>query len=433
MRVLITGAYGLIGSACLARLHADGHEVTGCGRSIASARRGLPYAQWIEADFSRLQDASSWRDLLNSVDAVINCVGVLQSGLRDDVERVQLAGTIALFDACVRAGVKRVVHISALGAEMDGPSSFSRTKAGAEAHLRTLPLDWVILRPALVLGPSVYGGTAMLRAVAAFPEFVPVIAADAQVQVIGLDDLADTVARAVLPSAPGKVTWDVGHPTVHTLAKIVTAIRSWLGFRPRRVVPVPDLIGRIFAAIADGIGWLGWRSPVRSTSLAQLRARVVGDPQPWMIATGAKPKSLDEILAAQPANVQDRWFAKLYLLKPLAVFTVAVATLMNAIVQFASALRHAGALPEDTPLGAIVARTLPFILTGGLALLLGILLILRPTARLALIGLILLTLFQAANDIVTAWHFGFFPHGVLAYTAPILLAMVFTLAILDDR
>jgi uncharacterized protein YbjT (DUF2867 family) len=433
MRVLVTGAYGLIGSACLARLHADGHEMVGCGRSVAAARRRFPYAQWIEADFSRIQDADGWRNLLANIDAVVNCVGVLQSGLGDDVRRIQLAGTIAMFDACARAGVKRVVHISALGAEADGPSSFSRTKAGAEAHLRTLTLDWVILRPGLVLGPAVYGGTAMLRAVAAFPGIVPVVAANAQLQVIGVDDLADTVARAVMPSAPAKVTWDVSHPTAHTLAKIVTAIRGWLGFRSRPVVPLPNAVGRVLAAIADAVGWLGWRSPVRTTSLAQLAAGVVGDPQPWMAATGIRPKSLHELLTVRPANVQDRWFAKLYLLKPLAVFVIIVATLMNAAVQFASAWRHAGAMPEDAPLGEIVARSLPFILTGGLALLFGVGLIFRATARLALLGLILLTLFQGANDILTAWHFGFFPHGVLAYTAPILLAMLFTLAILDDR
>ncbi len=63
-------------------------------------------------------------------------------------------------------GIRRVVHVSAIGAEPAGPTGFSRTKAEAEAHLRQLDLDWVILRPALVLAPAVYGGTAMLRGLA---------------------------------------------------------------------------------------------------------------------------------------------------------------------------------------------------------------------------------------------------------------------------
>jgi uncharacterized protein YbjT (DUF2867 family) len=67
---------------------------------------------------------------------VVNCVGVLQDGLRDDVRRVQLDGTTALFDGCVRAGVRRVVHISAIGIAPDGPSAFSRSQAEAEAYLQ---------------------------------------------------------------------------------------------------------------------------------------------------------------------------------------------------------------------------------------------------------------------------------------------------------
>jgi uncharacterized protein YbjT (DUF2867 family) len=169
MRVLVTGAYGLIGAACLARLHAAGHDIVAAGRSLRSARRRLPYAQWIAADFTKLASAEAWQPLLQGIDAVVNCVGVLQDGLRDDVRRVQLDGTKALFDGCVRAGVKRVIHISAIGVAPDGPSAFSRSKAAAEAYLQELPLDWVIVRPALVLGHAVYGGTAMLRGIAAFP------------------------------------------------------------------------------------------------------------------------------------------------------------------------------------------------------------------------------------------------------------------------
>jgi uncharacterized protein YbjT (DUF2867 family) len=83
MRVLATGAYGLIGSAVLARLHRDGHELIAAGRSIGDAARRMPFARWIEADFTKLTKASDWAPLLNGVDAVVNCVGVLEQGGRD--------------------------------------------------------------------------------------------------------------------------------------------------------------------------------------------------------------------------------------------------------------------------------------------------------------------------------------------------------------
>src|SRR5262244_3173351 len=113
MRVLVTGAYGLIGSAIV-------------------ARRRFPYARWVEVDFARINSAESWLPLLAGVEAVVNCVGVLQDSPRDDVARVHVDGTVALFDACVRAGIRRVVHVSAIGADAAGPTPFARTKARAD-------------------------------------------------------------------------------------------------------------------------------------------------------------------------------------------------------------------------------------------------------------------------------------------------------------
>ncbi len=433
MRVLVTGAYGLIGSACLARLHDAGHDVVGAGRSIAAARRRLPYAQWIDADFLRLQAAEAWQPLLANIDAVVNCVGVLQDGWRDDVQRIQQAGTVALFDACARAGVRRVVHISAPGAEAAGPSRFSRTKAAAEAHLQTLALDWVILRPALVLGSGVYGGTAMLRGIAAFPFVVPVVHADSRIQVVSLDDLAETVVRAVAPAAPARISWDVAHPQVHELADIVTAIRGWLGFPPRRVLRLPDAFAKVIGLAGDAIGWLGWRSPARATSFAQLTAGVVGDPAPWLAATGVEPKSLDQLLAARPANVQDRWFARLYLLKPLAILAFVVATFTTAALQFASGWKLVAAMPAGVPSVVVAVYLVPALISGGVALVLGCGLAFRATARLALAALIVLTLLHAGDNAWTAWHFSIFPYGVLTNDVPVVLAMLLTLAILDDR
>src|SRR4051812_22767811 len=100
MRVLVTGGYGLIGAACLARLHREGHALVGAGRTIADAQRRFPYARWIAADVARLTTADAWRPLLSDIDAVVNCVGVLQDSARDDSRRVHVDGTVALFEAC---------------------------------------------------------------------------------------------------------------------------------------------------------------------------------------------------------------------------------------------------------------------------------------------------------------------------------------------
>jgi uncharacterized protein YbjT (DUF2867 family) len=407
MRILVTGAYGLIGSVCVARLIELGYDVIGCGRAIASARRRFPNARWIKADFLKLQTA------------------------QDDVERIQLAGTAALFDGCVSAGVRRLVHVSAIGAETAGPTSFSRTKAAAEAHLQKLSLDWVILRPAFIFGANVYGGSAMLRGIAAFPFIMPVFHPDAPVQIVGATDVAETIVRAVDPAMPSRVTWDVAHPQVHTLADLTITIRAWLGFSPRGVLRLPDALAGVVGAIADAIGWLGWRSPARTTSFAQLALGVVGDPAPWMAATGFMPKSLDAILAARPATVQDRWFARLYFLKPLAILGLALTVIVAGAEEFVSLRRiAAGALAVSAVLFA--TYVLPGLIFGATGVVLGLGPLFRLTARLALWGLLILTALQATHYCFTLFHSGYFPIAAIS-AIPILLASLFTLAILDDR
>lgn len=433
MRVLVTGAYGLIGSACLARLHADGHDLVAAGRSLAAVQRRYPYAHWIAADFAQLRDAAAWEQSLFGIDAVVNCVGVLQDGARDDVQRVQVEGTKALFDACVRAGIKRVVHISAIGADAAGPTAFARTKAEADAHLQTLALDWVILRPALVLAPAVYGGSAMLRALAAFPGFVPIVYADARLQVVSIDDVAETVARALAPGAPGKLMWELAHPQVHALADVVMALRGWLGFAPRRALRLPDAAGKIVARVADALGWLGWRSPARTTSLAQLAAGVVGDPAPWMNATGIRPQSLDDMLAARPSNVHDRWFARLYLLKPLAIAGLGLGSIAAGTVQFAAYARLAAMLLRAGATNLAATDAVPSLLVATAAIGAGIGVLVRRTARVALSVLLGLTALQVLDHASSAWHGVLDPFGPLLLDGSVLLAILFTLAIMDER
>jgi len=227
MRVLITGAYGLIGAACLAKLHAEGHDLIGAGRSIEEARRRFPYAHWVAADFRELTSPEKWHHLLEGIEAVVNCVGALQDGGRDDLQCVHVAAPAALFAACEQKGIKRVVHISAAGAAPDGPTAFARTKSETERDLVGRALDWIILRPALVLADGVYGGTAMLRGAAGFPLVTPIIAAK-PIHVVAIEDVAETVAWALRSGAPARLTFDLMHPQPIALATIVVSYRAWL-------------------------------------------------------------------------------------------------------------------------------------------------------------------------------------------------------------
>jgi uncharacterized protein YbjT (DUF2867 family) len=432
MRVLVIGAYGLIGAACLARLHRDGHEVTGAGRAIAAARRRAPFAPWVEADFNALTLAGDWLPLLEGNDVVVNCVGVLQDGARDDIRRVHVEATAALFAACERASVRRVIHISALGASHQGPTPFSRSKAEAEDDLMGRTVEWAILRPGLVLAPAVYGGTAMLRGLAGLPFVTPVVEADAKVQVVSIDDLTETVSRCVAAEDELKVRWDVAHPQVIRLGTMVTSLRGWLGFPPRPLWRLSREAGSAIAAFADLLGFLGWRSPARSTALRQLAAGVTGDPAPWLAATGIAPKSFDDVLAQQPSSVADRWFARLYLFKPLAIAALALFWLATGVITLGPG--RAAAMAHLSAAGFPEALAKPVLYLGaGFDYLLGVLLLVRAATRTVLYVMLAATVVYLALGSALAPQLWFDPLGPYLKIVPVLLASLFVLAILDER
>jgi uncharacterized protein YbjT (DUF2867 family) len=431
MRVLVTGAYGLIGSAVLGRLGRDGHELVAAGRDIHGGPDRAPFARWIEADFGRLSRSEDWKPLLDGIEAVINCVGALQDGSRDSLAGVQ-AGTSALFAACERAEIRRVVQISAIGAERDGPTAFARTKAASEIDLAARDLDWVILRPGLVLAPAVYGGTAMLRGVAAMPWRTVMVEPEARVQVIGIDELVETVARCLASGAPVKVRWDVAHPQVLRLREIVGAIRRWLGFPAQPIIGLPRPLAAVVARFADALGFLGWRSPARTTAIRQLAMGVVGDPAPWIAATGIAPQSFADILRQQPASVADRWFARMFLLKPLAILGLSLFWTLTGLVTLGpgreAAMAHLAAAGFPP---TIAVPT--FWLGAWFDVVLGLALLIRPMARLVLHVMLIGTAFYLLIGTVLAPQLWADPLGPFLKIIPMLIATLFTLAILDER
>ena len=226
-------------------------------------------------------------------------------------------------------------------------------------------------------------------------------------------------------------TWRIRRCTA--LAEIVVAIRAWLGFAPRRVLRLPAAAGKIVAVVADAIGWLGWRSPARTTAFAALTAGVVGDPAAWMAATGIRPQSLDAILAARPANVQERWFARLYFLKPLAILGLAGTAISTGLAAFVSSWKLAVLVVPGISLAVFAAHVLPGLIYGAVELVAGVGLLVHRTARLALIAMLILAALQTLDHFVAALSFTLNPLGAFPFDIPVLLATLFTLAILDER
>jgi hypothetical protein len=247
-----------------------------------------------------------------------------------------------------------------------------------------------------------------------------------------VEAVADTVAWAVKTDSPAQLTLDVVHPQRLTLRDIVVALRRWLGFAPRPAWVMPHGVTSVMARCADALGWLGWRSPARSTALAQLADGVTGDPEPWTRVTGIHPRSLDAILALRPATVQDRWFARLYPLKPFAIAGLSVFWIATGIIAlgpgYDAGLAHLTAAGFTAPLAQAT------VVGGALFdVVLGLLLLVRRFAKPVLIAMLIATVgYVIAGSLIepSLWAD---PLGPLTKILPMLLATLFALAIIDER
>jgi uncharacterized protein YbjT (DUF2867 family) len=428
--VLVLGGYGLIGSAIVERLAADGLEVIGLGRDTASAERRWPQAAWRRADLSRLVTPEAWRPFLVDIEVVVNAAGALQRGLKDDLVAVQDRAMQALYRAAKQAGVRRIVQISAVGATLDSPLEFFRTKARADGALRASGLEHVILRPALVISPVAYGGTALLRGLAAFPVLLPLVLPRSLLRTVWIGDVADAAAAAVAGRIDSGAGVDLAEAPTRTLAETVQLVRGWLGLRPAPVVVLPDFTAGLTAVGADMLGWLGWRSPLRSTAMAVMRAGVLGSggTAPHL---GHSLKTLPEMLAAMPSGPQERWFARLWLLKPLILGVLAAFWLASGLVGVA---HQPEAVAILTQRGASAGFAQLAVLAGGVADVgLGAALLFRPSARLALSGMAWISILYMAGSAIFAPDLWLDPLGPMVKIVPALALTIVALAILDER
>lgn len=386
MRVLVLGAYGLIGSDVVRRLRADGLTVVGFGRSAAKGKRLAPNIEWVGADLATLTQPEHWTPYLRGVDAVVNASGALQDGAIDRLEAAQHEAIVALVNACAKAGVRRYIQISVPGAAPDARTAFMHTKGKADAALRASSLEWTILKPGLVISAYAYGGTALLRMLAAFPVVQPLMLPDARLQTVAASDVADAVAIAITTERLVRRDVDLVEPTPHTLAETISVFRSWLGFPPAQFTfSAPALLGALLGCCADVAGWLGWRSPLRTTALKVLDGNVLGDTDQGQQALGRPLKTLAESLDALPATLQERVFARAQLAFPLLILSLAIFWVASGAIALVEANAAAAVLR-----GTVLDELAMTLVIGGalLDVAIGIALCFRKTARRAALSAI---------------------------------------------
>jgi uncharacterized protein YbjT (DUF2867 family) len=430
MHVLVTGATGLIGSAVVVRLLVEDHRVTGLARSIGRAEKQFPAVEWRRGDIANLSDSAKWKPLLDGIDAVVNCAGALQDGPHDTVRGVHEVGIAALFAACVERRVTRVIHFSAIGVDRETPSAFSRTKLDGDRHLMESDLDWIILRPSVVLGDPVYGASALFRALAILP-VLPVMPHTLPLQVVMLDEVAKTVMHFLDQGSASRVALELAGPQRLSFADVVQHYRRWLGYGPARMVPVPSWMAILVYAAGDLAGALGWRPPVRTTARREITRGAIGNAKVWSELTGIEPRSLSDALSRVPASVQERWFAGLYLLKPVIFTFFSLFWIGTGLLSIGPSFDIGVEIME---VGGAGAWSAPLVIAGGLAdLLIGIGIAVRRFTRPALYGALGISGFYMIAGTLLLPGLWLDPLGPMMKIWPIMALNLAALAILSDR
>lgn len=432
MRILLLGAYGFIGSEIARALIQHGHDVIGVGRDVSYGRGLLPDAQWVKLDLDQMADASSWAPFLSGTDYVINASGLLQSGDGGSIVRVQHDSIVALIEACRISGVTRLIQISAAGADAGSSNPFLATKGLADDALAPSGLNFLILRPGLVIGRNSYGGTELIRMAAAMP-FDLALGFDKPIQCVAIDDVVEAVLIGIALPNGTSVTVDLVEAEARTLPEIIAMHRRWLGLG--KVVARMSIASWVVAAtswIADALGRLGWRSPLRRNALLALRQGISGDAVATERFISRRPRTLEETLAAYPAGIQDRVFARLNLMLPIMLISLVImwaASGLGTLARLDDAIEigvQGGVERSLARMIAIVGAIIDLVLAAAL--------LWRRTVRTSLLLMLFLTIFvYLAGGTILLPHLWTDPLAPFAKALPAAMLALVAWAALEKR
>ncbi|WP_417811428.1 SDR family oxidoreductase [Thalassospira alkalitolerans] len=428
--VYVLGAYGLIGSACVKALINARFDVVGVGRSKTKGYQSNQAIDWCEIDIATAT-VDDWQALLSDADIIVNAAGALQNGTRDNLNAIHEIAIARIFDAIGTSG-KTFIQISAAGADANASTDFMRSKARGDQIVMESELNWYVFRPTLVISRDAYGGTALLRAAAAFPWVNLRILPKSKVQIVAIEDVARAVTRASMGLIKSNFVADITADEKYDFDTLKTEIRKWLGLpKWKYSIEIPGFLLKTIGMFADILGWLGWRSPFRSNALTALHDGIAGNSTNWISHGGTPCRSLEQTLSAMPATIQERWFARLYLLRPLGIATLALFWIASGAIGLYS---HHDAENILVSRGLNLMISQIFVIGGAIAdIALGVLALVRKTCKNACLGMIGLSLVYLIGSLITAPDLWLDPMGPMIKVFPGIALSMLTIATLSDR
>jgi uncharacterized protein YbjT (DUF2867 family) len=289
----VFGGSGFIGRYVVKRLAQAGYVVRVAVRDTERARSLSPMGVvgQIVPLYTSLADRGTVERAVAEADLVVNLVGILAERRPGDFQRIQAEGPGLIGAAAAAAGVARVVHVSAIGADASSPSLYARTKAQGEQALHGAFPAATILRPSLVFGPEDQFFN-RFAALAMFSPIMPVIAGETRMQPVYVGDVADAVMAALgRADAPGRV-YELGGPKVWTFREILAWILKETK-RHRLFVDIPMGLARLEASVLER---LPGKLLTRDQLLLLQRDNVVTPGMPGLLELGITPTPVELVV-----------------------------------------------------------------------------------------------------------------------------------------
>lgn len=265
MRVFITGGTGFVGRSVVRRALAEGHEVCCLVRKRERAKQLEALGvQCFEGD---ILNAGSLIPAMRGCDAVIHLVGIIAEVGKATFEAIHYQGTVNVVKAAQQAGIRRYVHMSALGTRPDAVSRYHQTKWRAEEHVRTSGLEFTIFRPSIIFGKDDQFMNMLIRLVRLSP-IVPIIGAGtARLQPIWVEDVAACFIRALQGTKTGNKVYELGGSEPISFEDLIDLLIQRMG-KSRLKIHVPVFVMEINAAI---MGLVLRRPPLTRDMLIMLQ------------------------------------------------------------------------------------------------------------------------------------------------------------------
>ena len=296
--VTVFGGTGFVGGQVVRALAKAGHRVRVAVRqpNLAYRMRMLGDVGQIEVVQANVRNPASVARALAGAEACVNLVGVLWESGRQKFQSIHMMGARNVAKAAADAGVKHLVHVSAIGADVDAVAKYARTKGEGEVAVREAFPGATIVRPSIVFGPEddFFNRFAQMAALA---PVLPLVGGDTRFQPVFVGDVAAVIAKAVSDPAAVGVTYELGGPTVYTMREILELILTETG-RKRPLAPVPWPVASLIGSLGDiQASILPLAPPLTTDQVEMLKSDNVAEAGlPGLAEAGVTPPAVEAVI-----------------------------------------------------------------------------------------------------------------------------------------